>query len=127
MQDVRKELNFCAKTKIRVIGVLENMNQLLIPLSHLNFVERKTGRDQTEYVRGVLQQCDLQQCSAMLLLQSFSVPWTILPSPWQPASMYHTLALCRLTLPCSGPVNQAHALSANVSSIAQRLLHLSDL
>ena len=23
MQDVRKELNFCAKTKIRVIGVVE--------------------------------------------------------------------------------------------------------
>ena len=68
MQDVRKELNFCAKTKIRVIGVLENMNQLLIPLSHLNFVERKTGRDQTEYVRGVLQQCDLQQCDASITI-----------------------------------------------------------
>ena len=68
MQDVRKELNFCAKTKIRVIGVLENMNHLLIPLSHLNFVERKTGRDQTEYVRGVLQQCDLQQCDASITI-----------------------------------------------------------
>lgn len=68
MQDVRKELNFCAKTKIRVIGVVENMNQLLIPLSQLNFVERKTGRDQTEYVRGLLQQCDLQQCDASITI-----------------------------------------------------------
>jgi Mrp family chromosome partitioning ATPase len=70
MQDVRKELNFCAKTKIRVIGVLENMNQLLIPLSHLNFVERKTGRDQTEYVRG----CALDN-SPQSMAARFNVPY----------------------------------------------------
>ena len=35
MADVRKELNFCKKTSIPVLGVVENMADLSIPLSGL--------------------------------------------------------------------------------------------
>ena len=45
MQDVRKELNFCAKTRIPVLGVVGNMCRLRVPLSSLEFVDRRTGRD----------------------------------------------------------------------------------
>ena len=58
MQDVRKELNFCVKTKIRVLGVLENMARLAVPLSKLSFVDRRTGKDQTAAIRKLLEQAD---------------------------------------------------------------------
>lgn len=35
MADVRKELNFCRKTGVSVIGVVENMSRLSLPLSSL--------------------------------------------------------------------------------------------
>jgi len=37
MMDVRKELNFCKKTGLRVIGVVENMSGLTVPLKALRF------------------------------------------------------------------------------------------
>ena len=36
MADVRKELNFCKKTNIPVLGVVENMADLRVPLNQLN-------------------------------------------------------------------------------------------
>ena len=47
MADVRKELNFCAQTKLRVIGVVENMSGLSIPVEKATFFDRKTGKDET--------------------------------------------------------------------------------
>lgn len=35
MADVRKELNFCKKTNVAVLGVVENMASLNIPLGGL--------------------------------------------------------------------------------------------
>ena len=35
MADVRKELNFCKKTNIPVLGVIENMSDLRVPLNNL--------------------------------------------------------------------------------------------
>lgn len=40
MQDVRKELNFCVKTAIPVVGLLENMANLRVPLSNLQFYDQ---------------------------------------------------------------------------------------
>lgn len=39
MQDVRKELNFCVKTSIPVIGLLENMSNMQVPFSSLAFYD----------------------------------------------------------------------------------------
>ena len=35
MADVRKELNFCRKTDIEILGIVENMSDLMIPMSSL--------------------------------------------------------------------------------------------
>ena len=51
MQDVRKELNFCVKTKIKVVGVIENMNPLFVPFMHLDFFDHVT--DQLQYTEQV--------------------------------------------------------------------------
>jgi Mrp family chromosome partitioning ATPase len=37
LADVRKELNFCKKTAIPVLGVVGNMGTLQLPLSNLTF------------------------------------------------------------------------------------------
>ena len=47
LMDVRKELSFCAKTKLRVLGVVENMSEYAAPLSTLRFRDA-AGLDQTE-------------------------------------------------------------------------------
>jgi len=39
MMDVRKELNFCKKTGLRVVGVVENMSGLTVPLKALRFLD----------------------------------------------------------------------------------------
>ena len=43
MADVRKELNFCHKTAVPVLGVVENMGQLTVPLDRLNFARPATA------------------------------------------------------------------------------------
>jgi len=40
MADVRKELNFCKKTNVPVLGVVENMAAIRIPVSSLTFFKR---------------------------------------------------------------------------------------
>ena len=37
MMDVRKELNFCVKTKLPVLGVIENMSQFQLKVRDLSF------------------------------------------------------------------------------------------
>lgn len=45
--DVRKELSFCKKTKLRVLGIVENMAGISIPLTSLRFVDAN-GADVTD-------------------------------------------------------------------------------
>lgn len=45
MADVRKELNFCKKTGLQVVGVVENMSGLNVPLTALNFLEKPVARN----------------------------------------------------------------------------------
>ncbi|CAM9241903.1 unnamed protein product [Ectocarpus sp. 8 AP-2014] len=56
MADVRKELSFCRKTGLNVLGVVENMSGLTVPVSELLFVDRATGEDKTESARAVLRE-----------------------------------------------------------------------
>jgi Mrp family chromosome partitioning ATPase len=53
MADVRKELNFCRKTGLRVLGVVENMSGLQVPFSALRF--RQDGGDVTAAVAEALR------------------------------------------------------------------------
>jgi len=55
MADVRKELSFCKKTNLNVIGVVENMSQLHVPVSNLTFCDSK-GNDTTEAVKKALEE-----------------------------------------------------------------------
>mmetsp|Transcript_37714 Transcript_37714/g.48604 ORF Transcript_37714/g.48604 Transcript_37714/m.48604 type:complete len:358 (+) Transcript_37714:113-1186(+) len=47
MADVRKEISFCHKTELNVIGVVENMSGLRVPVSVLKFKD-SSGRDRTQ-------------------------------------------------------------------------------
>jgi Mrp family chromosome partitioning ATPase len=75
MSDVRKELNFCQKVNIRVLGVLENMSGLVVPMGSLQqdsgsmrFLDTATGEDRTsEMVQKLMASCpELLQCSVAL-------------------------------------------------------------
>jgi len=46
LMDVRKELSFCVKTKLRVLGVVENMAEYVAPLQSLRFRDA-SGADVT--------------------------------------------------------------------------------
>ena len=56
MADVRKELNFCKKTGIKVLGVVENMSGLRVPVDRVSFVNESNGTDETTRVREILAQ-----------------------------------------------------------------------
>mmetsp|Transcript_4093 Transcript_4093/g.8833 ORF Transcript_4093/g.8833 Transcript_4093/m.8833 type:complete len:374 (-) Transcript_4093:170-1291(-) len=55
MMDVRKELNFCKQTKIPVLGVVENMAQMRLPVNSLRFVSGE-GNDATETALATLRE-----------------------------------------------------------------------
>lgn len=55
MMDVRKELNFCVKTKLPVLGIVENMSRFEIKLSQLTFLNDEKG-DVTDKVKEILSQ-----------------------------------------------------------------------
>lgn len=55
LMDVRKELSFCAKTKLKVLGVVENMAEYCAPLSGLHFRDA-AGADVTEATLAALKE-----------------------------------------------------------------------
>ena len=69
MADVRKELNFCKKTGIRVLGVVENMADIAVPLAAAQTGEVRitdaAGADVTaDMLAKIAQSCpELLQCS----------------------------------------------------------------
>lgn len=48
MADVRKELNFCQKTKVPVMGVVENMGEYTTTLDQLTFAKTSTNEQATQ-------------------------------------------------------------------------------
>ena len=74
MADVRKELNFCRKVGMRVLGVVENMSGLVVPMasvstnsqSGVRILDTETGRDRTsEMLEKLRNACPelLNECS----------------------------------------------------------------
>ncbi|KAG8461348.1 hypothetical protein KFE25_010535 [Diacronema lutheri] len=64
MADVRKELNFCKKTSLRVLGVVENMAPLAVPLQHVRAVDT-VGVDVTARLLAAVRAADpalLNEC-----------------------------------------------------------------
>ena len=55
MADVRKELNFCQKTKVPILGIIENMGKYTAPLSTLKF-QGVDGNDCTNEILAKLQE-----------------------------------------------------------------------
>lgn len=56
MADVRKELNFCKKSQLNVLGVVENMAGLAVPASGLAFRDAQ-GNDVTSAVQEAIRSC----------------------------------------------------------------------
>jgi len=54
MADVRKELNFCKKTKVPVLGVVENMSELKLNLKDVSFMD-KNAVDCTDHAIKLIQ------------------------------------------------------------------------
>jgi len=54
LMDVRKELSFCAKTSLRVLGVVENMAEYVVPLGGLHFRDA-SGADVTDTALAALR------------------------------------------------------------------------
>jgi Mrp family chromosome partitioning ATPase len=50
MMDVRKELGFCAKTKLPVLGVVENMSRFEIKLQDLIFLKNESDKESKDDV-----------------------------------------------------------------------------
>ncbi|OQR86831.1 nucleotide-binding protein 1 [Achlya hypogyna] len=56
MADVRKELNFCRKTGLPVLGVVENMAGIQQTLDQVKFVHPESASDETAHVLQVLRE-----------------------------------------------------------------------
>ena len=65
LMDVRKELSFCAKTKLRVLGVVENMAEYVAPLSGLGFRDA-AGSDVTQAALAAMR----EKCPELLELMA---------------------------------------------------------
>ena len=103
MADVRKELNFCKKTKVPVLGVVENMSGLQMKLSDMRFLKTSgmtdsnnhSQEDCTQEVMSLLQ----EKCPEVL---SMMVTTDIFPSsgigPRGMATQYNVPYLGKLPL-----------------------------
>ena len=93
MADVRKELNFCQKTKVPILGVVENMGTYTTRLDQLKFQNATTGNDCTAELLAkfaascpealVLVQADIFPTTGggpQAMAEQYQVPyWGILP------------------------------------------------
>ena len=94
MADVRKELNFCQKTKVPVIGLIENMGKYTTTIDTLQFLKKEDGSDMTQDTLAKLKQVcpeifDATVCANIFpatgggpkaMAQSYQVPyWGMLP------------------------------------------------
>ena len=54
--DVRKEINFCKKVGMRVLGVVENMSCLQVPLGALKFDKMGASGDVTDVTQQLVEE-----------------------------------------------------------------------
>ena len=67
LMDVRKELSFCVKTKLRVLGVIENMCEMALPIEGLKFRD-DGGNDTTEAALAAIR----AKCPELLNYKAFT-------------------------------------------------------
>ena len=94
MADVRKELNFCQKTKVPILGVVENMGNYTTTLSKLKFLSPDGTQDNTEQILQQLKTSCPQVLESLVMAEiypasgggpkamadHFNVPyWGVLP------------------------------------------------
>lgn len=84
MMDVRKELNFCVKTKLNVLGVVENMSRFQTPVNKLTFLSRDENGQDTDKTDVVLATIK-EKCPE--LLDMFATANVFPPSGNGPAGM----------------------------------------
>lgn len=71
LADVRKELNFCRKTAVPVLGVIENMGSFTCNLEQLNYVNRD-GVDCTNTVLEILREKCPEALECVAKMQLFA-------------------------------------------------------
>ena len=54
--DVRKEINFCKKVGMRVLGVVENMSGLQVPLAALSFDQVGANGEVTDVTQQLVEE-----------------------------------------------------------------------
>ncbi len=59
INDVRKEINFCKKTNLNIIGVVENMKNMLC--NHCGELNELFGNKNSRYFEQMLKDFDLEQ------------------------------------------------------------------
>ncbi|KAG7374001.1 ParA family protein [Nitzschia inconspicua] len=94
MADVRKELNFCQKTNVPILGVVENMGQYITTLPKLRFLSPDGKTDCTDDILKQLQESCPQILSTLVtatiypptgggpkaMAEQYQVPyWGVLP------------------------------------------------
>jgi Mrp family chromosome partitioning ATPase len=56
LNDVRKELNFCQKTQVPILGLIENMGTLETTVDQLQFKNKQSGDDCSVQVMALLKE-----------------------------------------------------------------------
>ena len=99
MADVRKELNFCKKTKVPVLGIVENMSGLQMRLSDMKFLRSEDGSNLQEDCTQQALEILKEKCPEVL---SMMVTTDVFPSsglgPAGMASNYNVPYLGKLPL-----------------------------
>ena len=127
MLDVRKELSFCKKTKLPVLGVVENMSGLRVPVSALHFCD-DNGNDTTEAALKLIQEKAPELLKMVVRAslyrlyhptypclkslrnrakQTYSLHSALVPEAWQRTSTCLFWAVFLWTLVCSKPAKMA--------------------
>ena len=70
--DVRKEISFCRKTGVRVLGVVENMRGLRQPLAACGLIDAASGRDVREDALRALREAGLDPAALLLTAEVFA-------------------------------------------------------
>lgn len=72
VNDVRKELDFCKKVGLRVLGVVENMAGLQMPWEACRIMDPHTGKDRTDELKNALAKVDPSLLSSLVCSDVFS-------------------------------------------------------
>ena len=100
MADVRKQINFCRKTALPVVGVVENMGTLAVPVAAAKYVS-PDGHDETQSVMAALAAAGMSNVVA-------SVPLFPPPAEDNPTSMASRFSVPHLgAVPCDPVLGQA--------------------